>query len=31
MNSETLFYETTELGNTFNVAYKELKKEFDEE
>ena len=31
MNSETLFYETTELCNTFDVAYKDLKKEFDEE
>ena len=31
MNSETLFYETSELCNTFDMAYKELKKEFDEE
>ena len=31
MNSETLFYDTEELCNTFTVAYKELKKEFDEE
>ena len=30
MNSETLFYDTEELCNTLTVAYRELKKEFEE-